>query len=143
MLPQFRLVVAGDGPEQQTLRSLAGQNVTFVGNASDPQMRWLYSNCVGVVCPGREAFGLTAVEAAAFGKPTAALRWGGYLDTVVEGRTGAFFDGPTPASIAGAAEVLASRRWHSATLREFSDGFSQSAFTAQLRGEAAALLAGR
>ena len=47
-----------------------------------------------------EDFGLTPVEAAAFGTPSIALRYGGYLDTVVEEGTGLFFDRPEPAAIA-------------------------------------------
>ena len=56
-----------------------------------------------------EDFGLTPVEAAAFGKPTAALRWGGFLDTIVEGTTGVFFDEPEPQLIAEAVDRLAAR----------------------------------
>ena len=41
-----------------------------------------------------EDFGLTPLEVAAFGKPTAAPRLGGFLDTIVEGRTGVFYDRP-------------------------------------------------
>jgi len=33
---------------------------------------------------------------------TAALRWGGFLDTIVEGVTGRYFDEPTPGLIAAA-----------------------------------------
>ena len=64
---------------------------------------------VGLVAASYEDFGLTPVEAAAFGKPTAALRWGGFLDTTVEGETGVFFDEPEPALIAEAVEQLAAR----------------------------------
>ena len=45
-----------------------------------------------LVAASYEDFGLTPLEAAAFGKPTAALRFGGFLDTVSEGETGVFFD---------------------------------------------------
>ena len=55
-----------------------------------------------LVAASFEDFGLTPVEAAAFGTPTVALRYGGYLDTVIEGTTGVFFDTPTASSIADA-----------------------------------------
>ena len=64
---------------------------------TDAQLRWLYANCRALVAASHEDFGLTPLEAASFGKPTAALRWGGFLDTIDEGRNGIFFDEPTPA----------------------------------------------
>ena len=54
-----------------------------------------------------EDYGLTPLEAAAYGKPTLALGAGGYLDTVVPGMTGLFFGQATPIGIRTA--VLAGR----------------------------------
>ena len=47
---------------------------------------------VTFVAASHEDFGLTPLEAASFGKPAAVLRWGGFLDTVVEGVSGIFFE---------------------------------------------------
>ena len=60
----------------------------MVGEVSDAGLRWLYANSTGLVAASYEDFGLTPLEAASFGLPTAALRWGGFLDTIVEGVTG-------------------------------------------------------
>ena len=91
-----RLVVVGDGPQRRQLATTSPPNVTFLGEVNDPRLRWLYANCEGLVAASREDFGLTPVEAASFGKPVAALRWGGFLDSVVEGITGVFFDVADP-----------------------------------------------
>ncbi len=58
-----------------------------------------------LVAASHEDFGLTPLEAAAFGVPTVALRGGGYLDTIVEGETGLFFDRPEPDDIAAALAI--------------------------------------
>ena len=100
LLPEQRLVVVGDGPEAAALRSSLPGNVRLLGEVSDARLRWLYARCVGLVAASREDFGLTPVEAAAFGKPVAALRWGGYLDTVVPDVTGVLFERPTHSEIA-------------------------------------------
>jgi len=42
----------------------------------------------------QEDFGMVPVEAMAAGVPVIALRQGGVVETVVEGKTGAFFDQP-------------------------------------------------
>ena len=90
--PAQPLVVVGTGPESEALTAAAPANVTVLGRVADEELRWLYAACLGLVAASYEDFGLTPIEAAAFGRPTAALRWGGFLDTVVEGTTGLFFD---------------------------------------------------
>ena len=65
-------------------------------------MRWAYAHARALVAPSHEDYGLTPIEAGAWGKPTLALRAGGYLDTVAEGVSGLFFDAPTPEAIRAA-----------------------------------------
>ena len=70
-------------------------------------MRWAYAHARALVAPSHEDYGLTPLEAGAWGKPTLALRAGGYLDTVAEDVSGLFFDAPTPEAIRAA--VVADR----------------------------------
>jgi glycosyltransferase involved in cell wall biosynthesis len=51
----------------------------------------LMESCRAFCLPGKEDFGITAVEANAAGKPVVALAAGGALETVEEGVTGSFF----------------------------------------------------
>lgn len=126
-------VVAGDGPELQRLRAGAPANVRMLGRVDDAQLRWLYSACAGLVAPSYEDFGLTPLEAALFGKPVAALRDGGYLDTVVEGETGLFFDAARPASIAAAAGELLTRSWDGELIRHRAARFRADVFAARMQ----------
>ena len=66
--------------------------MAIVSDVSDDQLRWAYAHCVALVAPALEDLGLTPLEVGAFGKPTLALRGGGYLDTVADGISGLFFD---------------------------------------------------
>jgi len=128
-LPSERLVVVGTGPLDAAIRAAAPPNVTVLGTVDDPALRWLYRSCTGLVAASHEDFGLTPVEAAAFGKPTAALRWGGFLDTMVEGTTGVFIDRPEPRSIAEAVERLSATRWDEQALRHHAGRYSVRRFT--------------
>ena len=128
-----RLIVVGSGPEERRLRAMAPSNVLLLGSVSDSQLRWLYANAAGLVAASFEDYGLTPLEAAAFGKPTAALRWGGYLDTVREGETGVFFDRPEPASIRRAVIELAQGAFPEAELRAHASVFSEERFIDRLR----------
>ena len=101
-LPDDRLLVIGKGPERDRLRSMAPSNVRFAEGLSDAEMRWAYAKSEALIAASHEDFGLTPLEAGAFGKPTFALRAGGYLDTVTEGINGLFFEQAEPSQIAEA-----------------------------------------
>lgn len=133
-LPAERLVIVGDGPERQALAAGLPQNVRLVSGIPDSALRWLYARSRALIAPSHEDFGLTVLEAAAWGKPSIALRAGGYLDTVREGITGRFFDRPESADIA--AGIAASRFdvWDVQQIKEHARSFSEGAFGERLRG---------
>jgi glycosyltransferase involved in cell wall biosynthesis len=132
-LPKERLVVVGDGPEGDRVRAGAPPNVQFVGTVSDAELRWLYATTQGTVAAAYEDFGLTPLEAAAFGRPSAVLAAGGYLDTVIDGDTGVCFATPEPDAIAAAVTRLGAVEWDADRLRAQADRFSLARFEARLR----------
>ncbi len=132
-LPGQRLVVAGAGPLLASLTRSAPTNVRFTGVVSEAQLRRLYRSCAGVVAASHEDFGLTPLEGCAFGKPTAALRWGGYLDTVREGETGLFFDAPEAEPIARAVSELLGSSFIADELRAHAATFSRARFIERMR----------
>lgn len=131
--PSERLVVVGDGPYREQLLAAARSNTTFLHHVSDTQLRWLYANSRAVLAASYEDYGLTPLEAASFGKPVAVLRWGGFLDTVVEGATGVFFDEPTAASVQQALDQLTGRTWSASRIGEHSDLYSPDRFADRIR----------
>src|SRR5918996_2872948 len=116
-LPDARLVVVGSGPLEAHLRERAGRNVTFGGQVVDDQLRWLYANAAVLVGASFEDFGLTPIEAAAFGVPTVALRFGGYLDTVHHDATGLLVDTLDARSLAALLASALDRDWDRETIR--------------------------
>jgi glycosyltransferase involved in cell wall biosynthesis len=103
-----------------------------LGEVTDAGLRWLYASSAGLVAASYEDFGLTPVEAASFGRPTAALRWGGFLDTIVDGSTGVFFDDPSPGPIADAVSRMAQTEWDGRVLRDHADRFSAARFAERM-----------
>lgn len=94
-IPGAELVVIGSGvPDEEP-----ASNVRWLGLVSDAELRWLYAHATALVTVAFEDFGLTPLEANAFGTPVAALRAGGHLDSVVEGVSGSWIDEPTAASV--------------------------------------------
>lgn len=78
-----RIVVAGTGPEGETLRNLREElhvnNVLFAGQISDEEKVALLKACRALVLPSHlrsEAFGMVLVEAAMFGRPSVSCEIG-------------------------------------------------------------------
>lgn len=136
-LPGEQLVVAGSGPEEERLRRNAPANVRVLGRVVDDELRWLYAHSRGLVAASYEDYGLTPLEAAAFGKPTAALGFGGFLDTIRDGVTGVFFDRPEPRGVAHAVSELLARDWAADEIVAHAARFSESRFAGRLREIAA------
>jgi glycosyltransferase involved in cell wall biosynthesis len=132
-LPHERLVVVGEGPDAARVRAAAPANVQLVGTVADDELRWLYVNTRGTVAAAYEDFGLTPLEAAAFGRPSAVLAAGGYLDTVVDGETGVYVGAPRADVIADAVTRLAEHSWDPDALRAHAARFSLARFGARMR----------
>ncbi|HEU4332714.1 MAG TPA: glycosyltransferase [Lapillicoccus sp.] len=126
-LPE-QLVVVGHGPLKRSLERHLPSNVRLLSHLTDAQLRWVYAHSRALIAPSLEDYGLTPLEAAAYGKPTLALGAGGYLDTVVPGKTGQFFAHPTPREIHAAVLSARERNWSEATIREHAERFSEPAF---------------
>lgn len=129
------LVVVGAGPEEKRLDALAGPNVVMRKDLTDAQMRWLYARTDAVVSASYEDFGLTPIEAAAYGKPSVVLRWGGFLDTIREDETGVYFDEPQPAAIAAAVQKCRGMSWDAELIRAHTELFSEEHFARRLKQE--------
>jgi len=97
------LLVGGKGRDRERLEAMAGPTVEFLGFVPDADLPELFAGCKALIFPGLEDFGITPVQAQATGRPVIAFKGGGALDTVLPGRTGAFFAEQTVESL---VEVL-------------------------------------
>lgn len=87
------LKIVGTGRDQNFFKSLAMKpNIEFLGHVSESKLINLYQNCLALVCPQIEDFGYTALEAQACGKPVIAYNKGGHTETVINHKTGIFFN---------------------------------------------------
>ncbi len=140
--PGLRLVVVGDGPERAALAQRVGDlpRVVLAGRVDDARLRWLYRHCTALVAASYEDYGLSPLEAAAFGRPSVVLHDGGYLDTVRGGLTGEFFDAPAAEDVAAAIDRALARAWDADLLRAHAESFGLPRFVARLRAVADAEL---
>ena len=131
--PDLELVVVGTGPLKKTLQQMATPNIELLGNVNDRELCWLYRTSRALIAPAYEDYGLTPLEAASFGKPTLALKKGGYLETVSEGTSGYFFEDLDVRSISAAIDKLSEHPLDSDEIREHASRFSEERFASTLR----------
>ncbi len=99
---ELPLVIVGTGEQEKYLKSIAGNNIKFLGFQPDEKLPEIYENARAFVFPGVDDFGIAPVEAMSCGVPVLAIKSGGILETVEEGKTGEFFEYATPEVIADA-----------------------------------------
>lgn len=129
------LAVVGRGPDHERLQDLIGADpsIHLLGGVSEEALRWLYTEAVGLVAASYEDFGLTPLEAASFGKPTAALHANGYLDTIDPAVNGLFFERPDVVSVTAGIEAMIGRSWNADVVRAHADMFGKRRFCARLQ----------
>lgn len=102
-MPDLELIVAGDGPEAERLKMIAGPNVKLAGFVPDQELRDLMATARAFVFAAEEDFGIVLVEAQSEGAPVLALGRGGARESILGSGprpTGMFFEKADPQSIA-------------------------------------------
>lgn len=129
----LRLLVIGKGPEEARLKAMAGDGVVFAQDLTDAQLRWAYAHATALIAASHEDFGITPLEASAWGVPTVALRAGGYLDTITEGVNGVFVEAPTVEAVTDGVEQALARDWDPPAMRAHAERFSEDQIARQVR----------
>ncbi|MEK7169172.1 MAG: glycosyltransferase [Patescibacteria group bacterium] len=112
----------------------AGKNIEFLGEVSEKEKWELMRNAKCFIFPSeQEDFGIIPVEAMAAGTPVIALNQGGVKETVVDGKTGLFFDERTPESLAKAVLKFEKMQFKSEDCINQAKKFSKERFKKEIR----------
>ena len=125
-----KLVIIGDGLQKDWLKSIAEDNIEFLGRQDGHEVRDYLEHCRALIFPGEEDFGIVPVEAMAAGKPVLAYGKGGVLESVQAGVSGEFFFEPTPQSLEnGLARLMANENhYNRQTIRSIAEQFDTTVF---------------
>ncbi len=124
---------AGYATELKKLVATAGKTVEFLGHVSDEDLARLYAGARGFLATSSdEDFGITPVEAMAAGTPVIAFRGGGYTESIIEGKTGVFFDEPTVDSLVAAIRKAQNIRFSEMACRQQAQKFSRDRFQKEI-----------
>ena len=98
------------------------------GDLDEKKVVAVLAGCKALLIPGIEDFGLSSLEAQALGKPVIAFKSGGALETVVENKTGIFFDEQKVESLIRALQRLDSKKILPQDCQENVKSFSKENF---------------
>ncbi|MDP3974009.1 MAG: glycosyltransferase [Candidatus Daviesbacteria bacterium] len=134
------LKVVGSGPERENLESRIKnqgyKNIEFLGQVSDRELPKLYAGAKAtIVASEDEDFGITSIEAQAAGTPVIAPASGGFLETVIDGKTGLLYGGPgmvNADSLIGVLREFREDQFKSEDLRKNAEKFSKERFKKEI-----------
>jgi len=132
-MPDKKLIVIGDGPDFEKIRSYAGTNIILMGYQPFEVLRDHMQRAHAFVFAAEEDFGIAPVEAQACGTPVIAFGKGGALETVVDGVSGIFFDTQSVESLCEAVKRFETMEFNSIEISMHADKFSEERFLAQMK----------
>jgi glycosyltransferase involved in cell wall biosynthesis len=123
------LKIVGAGAMEAHLKSIAGSTIEFLGAVRDEQLHELYSGAKALLYPVEdEDFGIVPIEAMGHGVPVIAHRSGGPMETVVQGKTGVFFDELTVDGLKGAIEEAQKISWQVSAIYKHAQRYGEDVF---------------
>ena len=134
-MPDKNLKIFGEGEDEKRLMKLAGDapNIEFLGRINNQEQARYYANAQAFLNPQEEDFGITAVESMAAGTPVIAYRRGGATETIIENKTGVFFDKQDHKNIEKMVVNFNKDKFDSSAIREHARKFSAENFRKNIR----------
>lgn len=127
---ELPLLIVGAGAEEKKLKSIAGKSVSFMGFQNETDLQKIYAGARAFIFANEDDFGIAPVEAMSCGVPVLALRKGGVLETVIEGKTGEFFNSNEPEIIADSARRFIEKEnsYNREEIKQRAEEFSKERF---------------
>ena len=125
---------AGYYTEYKKLSKMAQKNIQFLGHVGDIELAKLYKQAKAFFALATdEDFGMTPVEANLAGTAVIAFRGGGYTESIVDGKTGIFFDEPTVDSLVRAIRKFEKSNIKSSDCIKQAKKFSKERFQKEMK----------
>ncbi len=128
-----QLIVAGDGPEFKKIQEIATPNITLLGYVEDQKMLSLMQKAKAFIFAAYEDFGIMPVEAMSCGTPVIAYAKGGINDSVIDEKTGLFFQEQNPESLNQAIDKFSSISFDPEEISKHASKFSVTRFEKEIK----------
>lgn len=130
-----KLIIIGEGPEAEKIKSKSTMNIEFLGYQSREKLREYMQKAKAFVFAADEDFGIMVIEALSCGTPVIALNKGGTAETMIDNRTGILFDNQNPESLIEAVQRFesAQNNFDSSALSEYAKKFDRKIFEEKIK----------
>lgn len=119
---------------EEELKKMAHKNIEFLGEVSDEEkFSYLGSAKAFIFASYDEDFGITPVESMGVGTPVIAYKSGGVKETVIDEKTGVFFEENTPKSLNEALDKFANTKLETDNLIRQAEKFSSKEFDKKIK----------
>ena len=125
-----KLIVIGDGPDMNKVRSKAAANIEFLGYKPVEEMKHYLEKAKAFVFAAEEDFGISVIESLACGTPVIAFNKGGCRETIKDLQTGIHFNSQTTESLTEAVIRFEKNedKFDHGLLRQSAENFSRIKF---------------
>ena len=152
----FHLKLVGEIVGGYQMPDTRYQNIEYLGRVGDEELGKLYAEAKGFIALARdEDFGMTVVEAMAYGTPVLAYNGGGYRETVIDParqqisesasqhvsksvnqnrlQTGILIDGTDAESVMRGIERMEKTKWDREAIKKWAGKFGRARFEWEIR----------
>lgn len=135
LMPNKKLIIVGDGPDDEKVKGKAGKNIEFVGYQTSEKLKNLFKKAKAFVFAAEEDFGITIIEAMACGTPVITFNKGGTGETVIDGLNGIHFNEQNALSIKNAVERFENKKdtFNYASIAEYAKQFDRKVFEFKIK----------
>ncbi|MFA6197089.1 MAG: glycosyltransferase [Sulfurimonas sp.] len=131
-MPDKKLIVIGDGEEYESIKAVAGNNITLLGYQDKKTMIESMQKAKAFVYAAVEDFGIVPIEALACGTPVIALDEGGTHETVTHKINGVHFKEQKIEDIISAVNEFESLIFNPQEISNQAQSFSTKRFKAEI-----------
>jgi glycosyltransferase involved in cell wall biosynthesis len=126
-----KLKIIGGGQDEDRLRSMANENIEFLGTANRDIVVESFAKARAFIFPGVEDFGITPLESLASGTPVIAYKKGGVLETLNDD-VAYFFEEQSVECLSQAIYKFEEKEYDVDKLRARAKSFSKERFKDEL-----------
>jgi glycosyltransferase involved in cell wall biosynthesis len=128
-----KLIIIGDGKDYEKVKKKAKNNIFFTGFLDSDRVREYVGKAKGFIQIGIEGFGIAPIEAQSCGTPVIAYNEGGVRETVINKKTGLFFESQNKESLLNAISEFEKIKFNYSEIHQYSQKFSKERFEIEFK----------